>query len=47
MVHTLRTVVSSPARETLAGAVDGVAGAVVSTRTDLTTGFPIFATGTH
>ncbi len=47
LVRTLRTVVSSPAWETLARAVNGVAGAIVSAQADLSTGFPVFATGTH
>jgi len=47
LVHTLWTVVSSPTWEALAGAVNGIAGSIVSAQTDLSTGFPEFATGTH
>lgn len=45
--YTLRAVLSYPAREALAGAIDGVAGAVVGTKADLSTGSPIPATWTN
>lgn len=44
--HTLRAVLSYPAREALAGAVDGVAGAVVGTEADLGAGPPVPAAWT-
>lgn len=44
--HTLRAVVSYPTREALAGAINGVAGAVVGTETDLSADPPIPATRT-
>lgn len=44
--HTLRAVLSYPAREALAGAIDGVAGAVVGTAADLSTRSPVPATWT-
>lgn len=43
---TLRTILSYPTRKALAGAIDGVAGAVVGTEADLSTGPPIPATWT-
>lgn len=44
--HTLRAILSYPTGEALARAVDGVAGAVVGTEADLSTGPPIPATWT-
>lgn len=44
--HTLRAILSYPAREALAGAVDGVAGAVVGAEADLSAGPPIPAAWT-
>lgn len=38
--YTLRTILSYPTREALAGAIDGIAGAVVCTETDLRAGPP-------
>src|SRR4029434_3728641 len=47
LARTLRAVVSDPAGVALAGAINGVAGAVVGTEADLSTGLPIAATGAH
>lgn len=44
--QTLRAILSYPTRETLAGAINGVAGAVVGTEADLSAGPPIPATWT-
>lgn len=44
--HTLRAILSDPAREALAGAVDGVAGAIVGAEADLGTSPPVPATRT-
>lgn len=44
--HTLRAILSYPAREALAGAIDWVAGAVVGTEADLSAGPSIPATWT-
>lgn len=43
---TLRAILSYPTREALAGAVDGVACAVVGTEADLTAGPPVPAAWT-
>ena len=45
--HTLRAVISYPPGEALARAVNGVAGAVVGTKTDLSAGPPVPAARTH
>lgn len=44
--HTLRAILSNPTREALAGAINGVAGAVVGAEADLSAGPPIPATWT-
>ena len=47
LARTLRAVISDPAGVALAGAIDGVAGAVVGAKADLSTSLPIAATGAH
>lgn len=44
--HTVRAILPYPSREALAGAIDGVAGAVVGTEADLSADPPIPATRT-
>lgn len=44
--HTVRAILSNPAGNALAGAIDGVAGAVVAAEADLGAGPPVPATWT-
>lgn len=45
--HTVRAILSYPARKALAGAIDRVAGAVVGAEADFSAGPPIPAAWTH
>lgn len=44
--HTLRAILSYPTRKALAGAINGVASAIVSTEADLNAARPVPATWT-